>query len=310
MREWQNSGRPFFGSFTDLYHQIFFHNYRLSRRSGALLKVIFRDGLTGYGDCHPWPELGDLPLKEQLNCLVDNRTTKLTKQSLKFARIDAEGRGEKKNLLRSLNVPKSHYLLMSLGKNSQKELEQALSEGFEHFKVKLGANLVKELKILSPMLETPRTRWRLDFNNQLKQLTLLKSLENDTIEFVEDPFPYDKRWYEFPFAIAFDRQENPPENAYQYKIVKPAIEAMMESCKPLIVTSYLGHPLGQAADAYAAANLAKQCDVRVCGLLSHRVYPRNLFSERLSWQGPDWKHPEGTGFGFDDLLEGIKWHKL
>ncbi len=290
--------------------KIFFHIYQLSTRKGALLKVIFKGGLTGYADCHPWPELGDLPLKEQLNCLVDSKTTKLTEQSLKFARIDAEGRCEKKNLLRPLKIPKSHYLLMKLGKNSQKEIEQAFSEGFEHFKVKLGADLEEELTILKPMLKIPRTRWRLDFNNQLKQPALLKTLESDVIEFVEDPFPCDKRWYDFPFAIASDRQENPPENSYKYKIVKPAIEKMIESSKPLIVTSYLGHPIGQAADAFTAASLAKQCDVRVCGLLSHRVYTRNLFSERLSWRGAEWKHPEGTGFGFDDLLEGINWVKL
>jgi len=40
-------------------------------RRGALLRVVFADEVVGYADCHPWPELGDLPLSDQLACLRD-----------------------------------------------------------------------------------------------------------------------------------------------------------------------------------------------------------------------------------------------
>jgi O-succinylbenzoate synthase len=41
-------------------------NQSLGMRQGALLKIVFADHLVGYADCHPWPELGDIPLAEQV----------------------------------------------------------------------------------------------------------------------------------------------------------------------------------------------------------------------------------------------------
>jgi o-succinylbenzoate synthase len=53
-------------------------------RHGALIRV---DG--GFADIHPWPELGDLPLDQQLALLARDETTPLTQASLEFASIDA-----------------------------------------------------------------------------------------------------------------------------------------------------------------------------------------------------------------------------
>src|SRR6476659_4640671 len=53
-------------------------------RRGALIRV---DG--GYADIHPWPELGDLPLDEQLALLARGETPSLTASSLEVASIDA-----------------------------------------------------------------------------------------------------------------------------------------------------------------------------------------------------------------------------
>ena len=62
--------------------KIFVSPYELSplrrssnERSGVLVKVEFTDGITGYSDLHPWPELGDPSLKEILEAL---RTSPLT----------------------------------------------------------------------------------------------------------------------------------------------------------------------------------------------------------------------------------------
>jgi o-succinylbenzoate synthase len=292
--------------------KIYFHEYKLSQRKGALLKIDFRDGLTGYADCHPWPELGDLPLEQQLARLGRGQATSLTRQSLKLAEIDAEGRAAGKNLLSPLTIPKSHYLLLNLGVSSKMEVEQALEEGFTHFKVKVGTDFSDEMHFLEPLLEIPNAFWRLDFNNRLKvdDLPLLEAANVSSIEFIEDPFPYDSSWSEFPFPIALDRQADGHEDFYRYKVFKPSVEDFKETRKPLVVTSNLGHPLGQAADAYIAGKLNDDYNVGICGLLSHRVYSRNLFSEQLSWRGAEWKSPEGTGFGFDELLHTTTWCRL
>jgi len=46
-------------------------------REGALLRVG-----EGFADVHPWPELGDAPLDEQLALLSHGQTTPLTRRSL------------------------------------------------------------------------------------------------------------------------------------------------------------------------------------------------------------------------------------
>ena len=61
-------------------------------RSGALLKISWPSGKTGYADLHPWPELGDEKLDDQLAMLEKLRLTPLTEQSINFAKRDAEAR--------------------------------------------------------------------------------------------------------------------------------------------------------------------------------------------------------------------------
>src|SRR5260221_7143857 len=56
-------------------------------RRGALLNA---DG--GYADIHPWPELGDASLDEQLALLSTGETTALTAQSLRAGAADAPPR--------------------------------------------------------------------------------------------------------------------------------------------------------------------------------------------------------------------------
>ena len=41
---------------------------KISVREGALLKIQFDDGMYGFSDLFPWPELKDYDLKSQLRC--------------------------------------------------------------------------------------------------------------------------------------------------------------------------------------------------------------------------------------------------
>jgi hypothetical protein len=73
-------------------------------REGALI----RDG-DGVADVHPWPELGDAPLDEQLVRLARGETPPLTARSLEFARIDKEARVRGESLFAGLQIPASHW---------------------------------------------------------------------------------------------------------------------------------------------------------------------------------------------------------
>ena len=89
-------------------------------------------------------------------------------------------------------------------------------------------------------------------------------------------------------------------------IVKPAIEEIPETNKEMIITSYMDHPIGQFGAAYfAALHPAPRC-----GLFTHVLYERNEFIEAIRTDGARLLPPEGTGVGFDDLLERQPWKKL
>ena len=91
-------------------------NSRTSRepRRGALLRFDFENGQTGFADLHPWAELGDEPLFDQLRHLKVGRLTTLTERSLEMARADAEARTQRVNLFEGLSIPRSHYLLTEM----------------------------------------------------------------------------------------------------------------------------------------------------------------------------------------------------
>ncbi len=285
--------------------KIFYSRYLLEgippfkNREGALLLVEYNDGKIGYCDCHPWHELGDLPLAQQLSLLNEGITTPLTAQSLTFAKIDANARVNKCNLFTNLKIPLSHYLV--------KSFEEPIPEQFTTVKIKGRDNLPEYLKALPKAVKI-----RLDFNNSHNHASFLKILDGllefkDQIDFIEDPFPYEhNQWnsISIPLATDFQPLKGP------ISIFKPAVDSidLFQHCDRIIVTSYLDHPLGQLGAAYTAANLKNS---EVCGLLSHLVYKLNAFSERITNQGPQLIPPnEGTGFGFNDLLEKLTWRSI
>ncbi len=283
------------------------HLYMLGDRKGALIKVLTENG-AGFADVHPWPELGDDPLERQLDLLQMGVLTPLTKQSLRFCEIDAKARENKESVFQSLAVPDSHYLLPRLDQASVEEVVRAEKEGFRVFKVKMGKDLPRELRLLKTCLAVSSANWRLDFNGRLDEngrtFFLSEMSTVDSIEFCEDPFAHSCGPFPLPIAKDFvDAKE------YQFRIVKPAVDDWMaiKETVPIVYTSYLGHPVGQCTDAYVSGR--QKCQA-VCGLHSHRVYPKNPFSERLSWSGPKWQSPGGTGWGFDDLLDAISWERV
>jgi O-succinylbenzoate synthase len=272
-------------------------------RQGALLRIENNDKSPGYCDVHPWPELGDKPLNEQLSLLRQGIKTSLTQCSLKFAEVDSIARASEKNIFSNLKIPPSHWLV--------KSADEAIPEKFSIIKIKAdpSAHLKEWIKTIPLHLKI-----RIDFNNKHTFETFSRFINSireywDRIDFIEDPFPYDKKqWESMPVPLAGDFQDE----RGPIVIAKPAVDDIgkFTSCKRLVVTSYLDHPLGQLGAAYTAATKMPNKS-EVCGLLSHLIYEKNCFSERLHNNGPDLIIPsEGTGFGFDDLLENLSWKLL
>lgn len=301
-------------------------------RVGALLKVDWPEGV-GYADLHPWPEFGDVYLKEQLKILADHvksgqqtLLSKLQKQSLHFSQLDAEARSKNKSLFDEIEIPTSHYLITREEQISEENLSEVTKAGFQKIKVKVGGEPLIAAISVAELAGNTSQKLRLDINAQWSASEFkffadkIPKEFKTRIEFVEDPFhSAQDHWsilsetYGMKFARDFEAGDS-----YAVRILKPAAEDIFDIAKnekpevQFVATSYLDHPLGQMSAAYAAAKLKQQYGERVleCGLLSQNVYEPTEFSEALSVKGPNFKKIEGTGFGFDQLLKQVRWQAI
>lgn len=294
-------------------------------REGALLRVQFEEGMTGYADCHSWPELGDLPLQRQLDLLSSREMTPITRCALESAREDAKARFSGKPILKQGGIPRSHFLISDIHRSNAEQLKKLTAQSFTHVKIKMGRQVKEEGEKLVSLFQDSPLKVRLDFNETLNPAvfrSFLKQIEavKEQIDFIEDPFPFHcDQWISIQqegWRLACDRQAplavEHPESA-SVLIIKPAIQSI-EPWKKIkrqtcIVTSYLGHPLGQAAAAYAASEIDPSGNF-VHGLLSHHAYLPTSFSSQLNWEGPTFTFPPGNGFSFCQELERLSWRAL
>jgi O-succinylbenzoate synthase len=268
---------------------MYVYRYRLIPRSGGAPRegALIRVG-GGFADVHPWPELGDAPLGEQLALLARGETTQLTHASLHWARIDADARTRGVSLFAGLTIPESHW--------SGNEPPPA----FDTVKVK-GVMPVPE-----------HVRIRIDFNGRLTPAAfeeIAATLPRGRVDFIEDPCPYDAGvWRRLRdrtgLRLALDRFTGEAD----VLVHKPALQTEFPSFDgEVVVTSYMDHPVGQFLAAYVAAT--KRVSAR-CGLFTHVLYEPDAFIDRVRADGARLLPPEGTGIGFDDLLEGLPWTKI
>jgi len=313
-----------------LKFKVDYHIYELQnrhKREGALLRVEFEDESIGYADCHPWSELGDHHLNEQLNRLKMKGPTNLARCSLHFARIDAQARKDKIELLSDKNIPKSHYLASDFLEWCESDVKRIQAYGYTHIKFKVGRQVDKEIAILNKLFSNSQLKLRLDFNEMLSYdqfrsyITKIEVLK-PSIDFIEDPFPFqfnEKQWEKIQnegWFLACDRQAALAVHfpyAAEVIVIKPAIQAESEwknwTGQRKVVTSYLDHPFGQLTAAYAASLIDPHA-TEVHGLLSHHTYVPNPFSQKLADLGPAFKVPDGHGFGFESELAKLQWKTL
>jgi o-succinylbenzoate synthase len=315
--------------------EVFVSRYRLKTRGylnavsnrrefeGALIRV---DG--GYGCIHPWPELGDPTLEKCLADLSGPRRRPVVRRALRCAEYDRAGREFEGSLFEEMEVPSSHA---TLAKCDLEEISLAVEAGFTTVKLKLGRDLDADSSFLkNASTEFPNLSWRLDFNESMSTeqamefLTHLSAPVCAGIDFVEDPCPYAEGiWAELRkktrLNFAVDREASPTSSAAQVMIIKPAVdepfllgETAIQYRQRVVLTSYMDHPVGQAFAAWEAARLELQFPglVGLCGLQTHHLFEPDAFTEALGPWSPSFSAPQGTGIGFDDLLEEIPWTRL
>ena len=295
---------------------------RSTLRRGALLKIE-DEGAIGYADLHPWPELGDAPLEKQLTLLKDGARSALLDRALEISALDRQARAHGKSLFAGLEIPDSHFLVGDVATIDEECLRTAWSENFRTLKLKVGRDPMREIDhLLRFEKDLSAFDLRFDCNGVLSAaeakswlLALPESIRK-RIEFVEDPCAgsesdWRKLHDETGCPLALDRAGHAVSaNAFQWLVLKPAVQdpALADQTEAQVcVTSYLDHPLGQVAAAFVAAKLGGAARA---GLNSHRVYEKNEFSEQLTWRGPRFTVPDGTGLGFDRLLEIQDWQRL
>jgi len=288
-------------------------NSRSTRRfvEGALVRIG-----PGFGCLHPWPELGDPTLEECLADLAGARQFRIVKKTLVCIEADGGAREEGRSLFEGTEIPISHATLPEL---SGKAVEKAVERGFSHVKTKAGRDVVNELEWVRQFMGCfPGLRWRIDFNETGKfdELTEIfqswKIEELGRIDFLEDPVRYHSgKWSKLSWAtglsLANDRHQEEDGQRSDVLVCKPAVDDLNKGSQRMVVTSYMDHPLGQCFAAWEAG--AVRCR-EICGLQTHDLFERSVFSEVLGDAGPEFRPPGGIGLGFGDLLEDLQWFRL
>lgn len=301
-------------------------------RDGALLRVQWANGLTGYADLFPWPEFGDLNLEQELLALANDRPTALGHRALELAEWDAGFRLKKKT---PWGQPiRSHALVNHLPSINESMLNSLREQGFTCLKVKMNGQDLSSVEILRNILSDGDFKIRLDFNatgtlesfNQFCQK--FSDEEKSYIEFVEDPMPWNlSQWQQaarlLPLALDFEerhvewREDVLP---FHYLIAKPVRKSLADLLAKaqayglkVCVTSAMDHPVGVATAAAQIVSLRAgfgEHFTSVHGLLSLEAYEPNPYNEWIRVSGPEFLGVQGTGVGFDDLLQRESWQEL
>ena len=288
-------------------------------RQGALLKVVFDQGITGYADLHPWEEFGHSPLEDHLASLGTNHPTALANLALRHARTDAAARRAGVSLFYGLPHVDSHALFTDWTKAPQKTFAECATQGASTAKLKIGRCPEREAIALNRLAGLP-LQWRLDANalftpeSLASWLAQLSPQVRQQIEFIEDPCLYDPAtWAELskeegvPFALDWQIPITPPPwPGAEIIVIKPATQdafplalAAAQAGMDMVVTHSMDHPLGRSVARWTAMRLRQRHGklVRRGGLQAAGLYRDEPGDRALS----------SHGFGFDELLEQVAW---
>jgi hypothetical protein len=293
---------------------------------GCLLRLFFQNTF-GYADLRPWPSFFDAPLEDQLQAILQKRTTPLLKSSFFCAQTDAFFRQQKKSCFENIRIPLSHHYL-----KSPSSLEWN-SPPLGLVKVKTESDPLTSAKSLFAL---KNSLLRIDCNSHwsFSDFHHFFSLcPTQKIDFFEDPVCLsslikdmrnlialqEKHQLRFAWDHTFRQYMRMPQASLKdflllckdpIFILKPAIdswewclEVAQTGCQ-IVVTNYLGHPFGALYDSWIAGKLLALFPQQIlpCGLLS--IMPN------METKAPLWFQSAGPGFGCDALLKECKWKDL
>ncbi len=328
--------------------KVWLHNYFLTRgnlkpHAGALFKIEFTESLTGYADIHPWPELEEKPLHQQLGLVLDGKPTPAFYKSLGFAKIDAEARRAGISLMNGLKIPESHFFVSDLESLTFEKLLDIADRGFKILKVKIflvsmSFPEIEKIKELASELERLNLKLRLDFNasgdfakaDGFFSVWFKEFRHFNLIDFVEDPCLFvAQHWQKLKsrwgIKLALDHQLKYVESKDRRElgkfadilIFKPSHQLAEEITAlakrnnlQISVTTSLDHALGIMSATFEAAKINEQNPglITPCGLVSHGDFSNDGFFSKIPVRGPKLQDFSGSGFGFDEELAKLKWN--
>lgn len=320
--------------------------FNSTSRPGALVRVTFSDlEQPGVADLFPWRDLGDPALETSLAELATkDPSSVILKRVIEAARDEAEALVKNEPLLNGAIV--NHHLATDVKSLATGDVIEARRAGAVAIKVKIGVHDSREeAETLGRLLpHWGEMKLRLDANERLDRESLLAFLDRlpillrERVEFIEDPIAYDPRaWSELHretgLSIAYDRASKVRGleadekgatlldlidlQAAQVLIHKPAWQddarahLAIERGLPCVVTSILGHPVGNLWAARKAFEIAPQA---VHGCRSHVAYRDDEASTALmkskQIRGARMVG-EGTGLGLQSKWwTRLKWETL
>lgn len=316
----------------------------LKARSGALLRVTFSDlESAGVSDLFPWESFGDPSLETWIENLkravsdksFENLPSMTLVRSLLAAREEAMAVVAGESLIKGSIV--NHWLATDPVDLAVHDVLEARRASAPAMKVKIGHH---EPEVEASALSRLNSHWglklRLDANERMTRGSLMKFLDGlpirirQSIEFIEDPFPFDLRgWSDFHretgINVAYDRGTDQATGraqsfladvfsaaAAQVLIHKPAWQdedrvAIAKSLNiPVVVTSILGHPVG---NLWAASKAFELSPDGVHGCRSHVAYRDDEASLALI-KSKQVKGSRVVGLGVGLGLQSKWWNRL
>lgn len=304
---------------------------------GALIKVN-----EGVGCIHPWPEFGDSPVDEQIKILRAGGTSRVIERALHMAAVDGDARRRGVSLFEGLEIPPSHYS-WDQNQSSEAQMQRVTDEGWRAVKTKGWGNVSEVLRWLDdrsvdfspPSADSLRAEvgapfWRMDFNSCLTEtqlndlMTRMPEHLRSTLDFVEDPFPYNAEGWTHTqrthgIRLALDKQLRDANAGFDVAVLKPGRREWRELVGELpphvriVMTSAMDHAIGQTFAAYEAALAWKELGLRMdlCGLCTEHLFEKDAFFERICSHGGNLEvDRSGTGLGFDAVIANLPWQKL
>tara|TARA_B100001248_G_scaffold261746_1_gene254033 strand:- start:39506 stop:40372 length:867 start_codon:yes stop_codon:yes gene_type:complete len=259
-----------------------------------LIRIHFATGW-GYSLLQTWPHLGEPSLMDLLLDISGACKHPYSQSACYFAKLDAQARADKVNLLENLPKVPNYYSIGELD-----GIAEIPSGACIKWKWPKDTSIIRQLH-----KKLKNYRHRIDLNGREFDESLLEGL---AVDYIEDPGS------ETTYAVAYD-SEKPKGDGYIF-IVKPVKEAcaglVLERQSRVIFTSNMDHPLGQIQALFYAASFYQKYPqyLEPCGIFSHSLFESNAYTEALHIQDRYILGAEGYGFGFDTLLEKEEWTQL